>query len=87
MTPKPEVSLGPKTIFLLLLLLTYSHTLSLTIDEADYDQNQSADNLVLVSLTIGKEQKGDDQRWPLIDSSLDLLASKSAHYVLKQSIG
>ena len=62
MTPKPEVSLGPKTIFLLLLLLTYSHTLSLTIDEADYDQNQSADNLVLVSLTIGKEQKGDDQR-------------------------
>ena len=61
MTPKPEVSLGPKTIFLL-LLLTYSHTLSLTIDEADYDQNQSADNLVLVSLTIGKEQKGDDQR-------------------------
>ena len=61
MTQKPEVSLGPKTIFLL-LLLTYSHTLSLTIDEADYDQNQSADNLVLVSLTIGKEQKGDDQR-------------------------
>ena len=59
MTPKPEVSLGPKTIFLFLLLLTYSHTLSLTIDEADYDQNQSADNLVLVSLTIGKE---DDQR-------------------------
>ena len=69
-------------------LLTHSFPLQeITIDEADYDQNQSADNLVLVSLTIGKEQKGDDQRWPLIDSSLDLLASKSAHYVLKQSIG